>query len=115
VSESIAPPANVPVAVDPAADELMTDWLAERMKRAIEIVVAAAPPCGVRLKAVWVEGWKSYEEPTRELVVIPEIDASNDAADDDWGVLATEIDRLNQPPPAGAMNSDVTVQVSVRW
>ncbi|MGH9175549.1 MAG: hypothetical protein ACRD1H_14380 [Vicinamibacterales bacterium] len=115
VSQSIAPPANVPIVYDPTADDLIVDWLAERVRQAIQIVIDAAPRCGVTLKNIWVEGWESYEEPTRELVVIPEVGASDDAVSEFWGILAEAISALNQPPPPGAKNDDVTIQVSVRW
>lgn len=115
VSHSTAPPTSVNVIYDPSAGKLMTDWLATRVQRAIEIAIDAAPRHGIRLKEIWVEGWESYEEPTRELVVVPEIDASDDSGFEYWGVLAEAIYPLNEPAPIGASNRDVTIQVSVRW
>jgi hypothetical protein len=115
MSQPVAPPVDVPITISPSADALMTEWLAERVKRAIELVIDAAPRCGVHLKGVWVEGWESYEEPTRELVVIPNVETSDEAGFEYWGILADAVYELNQPPPEGAENGDVTVQVSVYW
>jgi hypothetical protein len=115
VSQPAAPPASIKIIYDPTVDELMTDWLAERVQRAVEIAIDAAARCSVHLKEIWVEGWESYEEPTRELVVIPEIVALDNDGFEYWSVLAMAINKLNQPPPPGATNRDVTVQVSVRW
>lgn len=113
VSHSTAPPATVKVTYDPSADELMTDWLVERVQKGIDIVIYEAARNNVQLKEIWVAGHESYEEPTREIWVTVETDASHDAAYDLFGVLATVFYHLNAPPPAGADNADVTVQIAV--
>jgi hypothetical protein len=64
-SQSIARPVNVPIVIEPSADELMTDWLLERVTRAIELVIREAPNRNVRILTIHVFGFESYEEPTR--------------------------------------------------
>ncbi len=115
VSQSIAPPSGVTVTYDPSATALMTDWLADRVRRAIEISVDTAQHDNVRLKKISIEGWESYEESTRELVVIPEIISTDDSAFSYWDALAEAIHHLNESPPKGSKHQDVTIQVSVRW
>lgn len=116
VSQSIAPPTTIPIDVQPSADELMTDWLAERVKRAIEIVIAEAPTCNVEIREIHVFGFEYYDEPTRVIFISPEVEASSDDRYEYWGVLAEAFADLNrQPLPPGATNADVTVEVMVWW
>ena len=114
VSQSIAPPTTIPIEVQPSADELMTDWLAERVKRAIETVINEASPLRVALKVIHVFGFEYYDEATRVIFIQPEFDASEKDAYDYWGVLADAFYRLNQePPPPDAPNADVTIEVFI--
>ena len=114
VSQSIAPPTTIPVEIQPSADELMTDWLAERVKYAIRTVIDEARPLRVDLKVIHVFGFESPEEPTRVIFIQPEFDASEKDAYDYWGVVADAFYRLNQqPPPQEAPNADVTIEVFI--
>lgn len=115
VSHSIAPPTNVSITYNPTADELMTDWLAKRVRKGIEFVINEAARQNVSIKEIWVAGHQSYEEPTREIWVTVETDSTRDAVRELHGVLATSFYHLNEPPPPGAANADVTVQVAVNW
>jgi hypothetical protein len=116
MSRQITSPSGVQITYNPSADELMTDWLAERVQRAIAIVIDAARGCSVDLREIWVAGYESYEEPTREIAVNAEIETVDDEAGYAyWGAVAEPIYKLNQPLPPGTENADVTVQVSVNW
>ncbi|MDQ3547946.1 MAG: hypothetical protein M3439_03920 [Chloroflexota bacterium] len=114
MSQSIAPPTTVPIDVQPSADELMTDWLAERVKRAIHIVLDEAQSWNVRVRAIHVWGFEYYEEPVRVIFIIPEFDASEQDEYAYWGVLADAFADINQPRPQGVPNADVTVEVFIR-
>jgi hypothetical protein len=115
VSQSIAPPTTIPIEIQPSADELMTDWLAERVRRGIDIVIDEATKHYVPLKEIWVAGHESPEEPIREIWVTAETGASHEVAYELLGVLAPAFYRLNETPPTGAENADVTVQIAVNW
>ena len=115
VSQSIALPTSTKVTINPSAEELMTDWLAARVERGIEMVINHAISAGVPLKEIWVAGHESHEELTREMWITVETAANHDDAYALWGVLADAFSRLNEPPPAGADNADVTVQIAVNW
>jgi len=116
VSQSIAPPSSIPILFQPSVDELMTDWLAERVKRAIEIVIAEAPACNVEIREIHVFGFEYYDEPTRVIFVNPVVEATRDDAYEYWGVLADAFADLNrQPLPPGSKNTDVTVEITVDW
>ena len=114
VSQSIAPPATIPIIVQSSVDDLMTDWLAERVTRAIGIVITEAPTCNIRIREIHVYGFEYYSETTRVIFVSPEVEASHDDVFAYWGVLADAFAKLNQEPlPPGAENPDVTVEISV--
>jgi hypothetical protein len=115
VSHSTAPPASVKITYNSTVDELMTDWLAERVQKGIEFVINEAATQNVSIKEIWVAGHQSYEEPTREIWVTVETDATHDAVRELHGILATNFYHLNETPPPGAANADVTVQVAVNW
>lgn len=116
VSQSIAPPTTVPILFQSSVDELMTDWLAERLRRAIEIVIAEAPACSIQIRAIHVFGFEFYSETTRVIFVNPEIEGSHDDAYEYWGVLAEAFANLNREPlPPDAKNPDVTVEIMVDW
>jgi len=116
VSHSTAPPVSVKITYDSLADELMTDWLAKRVQNGIDIIIEEATRNNVPLKEIWVAGHESYEEPTREIWVTAETDASRDAAYDLLGVLATAFYHLNrQAHPPDSANADVTVEIAVNW
>ena len=111
VSHSTAPPTTVPIEVQPSAEELMTDWLAERVKQAIETVIDEAQSRNVHVRRIHVFGFEYYDEPTRVIFVEPEIDASESDAYEYWGVLADTFADINQPRLHGVPNNDVTVEV----
>ena len=113
VSQPIAPPATIPIEVQPSADALMTDWLAERVTRAIDIVINEARPLNVQVRKIHVFGHESVEELTRVIFILPEFDASDQDAYAYWGVLAEAFYRLNQQPPPNASNNDVTIEVFI--
>ena len=115
MSHSTAPPANINITYNPSADELMTDWLAKRVQKGIEFVINEAARQNASIKEIWVAGHQSYEEPTREIWVTVETDATHDAVCELHGVLATSFYHLNETPPRGAANADVKVQVAVNW
>ncbi len=116
VSHSIAPPTTIPIEIQPSADELMTDWLADRVNRAIDLTVNEAPASNVLVRSISVFGFKSYEETTRVIFVNPEIEGNDDDAYAYWGVLAESFAELNrQPLPPGATNADVTIEIMVGW
>lgn len=116
VSQSIAPPTTVPIEIQPTAEALMTDWLTERVRRAVEIVVDAAGQSNIPVRDISVFGtdfndYYSY----REIYIWVNVDASHDEAYDLLGVVAGPIHSLNQPPPPGAHNADVRLEVSINW
>ena len=115
VSHTTAPPASVKITFDSTVDELMTDWLAERVRKGIEFVINEAARHKVSIKEIWVAGHQSYEEPTREIWVTVETDATHDAVRVLHSVLATSFYHLNDTPPLGAANPDVTIQIEVNW
>lgn len=115
VSQSIAPLTTVPIDVQSSADELMTDWLSKRVKKAIEIVIDAAARAGIAVKGISVFGTDYYDNSYREIFIWISVDAPHDEAYDYWGVVAGPIHDLNQTPPAGAENADVRLAVSVDW
>jgi len=116
VSQSIAPPTTIPIEVQPSADELITDWLAERVNRAIDLTINEAPAANVQVRSVSVFGFESYEEGTRVIFVNPEIEGNDDDAYAYWGVLAEAFAEMNRQPLApGAINADVTVEIMVGW
>jgi len=115
VSHSTAPPISVKVVYDPSADELMTDWLSKRVQKAIELVVAAAARTGVAVKDISVFGTDYYDNSYRQIFIWINVDAPDDEAYDYWGIVARPVHGLNQPPPAGAENADVRLEVSVSW
>jgi hypothetical protein len=113
VSQSIAPPTTVPIDVQPSADELMTEWLAERVQRAIEIVVDAATRREIAVKEISVFGTDYYDNSFREIFIWVNVNATHDEAYEFLGVVAGPIHDLNQPPPSGAHNADVRLEVAV--
>lgn len=113
VSQSIAPPTTVPIDVQPSAEELMTDWLAKRVQRAIETVINEAPTCNIDVRRIHVSGFEYHDEPTRVIFIEPEIDASDSDAYEYLGVLADAFAAINQPRPQGVLNADVTVEISL--
>jgi hypothetical protein len=115
VSQSIAPPAAVPIEIQPSADALMTDWLAERVQQAIDIVVDTAAQSRISLKRISVFGTDYYDNSFREIFIWVDVDAAQDKAHDYWGGVASPIHALNQSPPAGAQNADVRLEVTVDW
>jgi hypothetical protein len=115
VSQSIAPPTTIPIEIQPSADELMTDWLAERVQRAIGIAVDAAARSNVTVRDISVFGTDYFDNSFREIYIWVNVNASHDVAYDYWGVVAGPIHDLNQPPPQGADNSDVRLEVTVDW
>jgi hypothetical protein len=115
VSHSIAPPASVKITYNSTVDELMTDWLAERVRKGVEFVINEAAKQDVSIKEIWVSGHQSFGEPTREIWVTVETDATHDAVRELHSVLATNFYHLNDIPPPGAANADVTVQIEVNW
>lgn len=113
MSQSIAPPATIPITYDALANELMTDWLAERVQRAIEIVLDAASQTGLSLKCISVIGHDYYDNSYRQIFIWVSVDAPHTDAYDYWGVVAGPIHALNQPPPPQAVHADVKLEVSV--
>jgi hypothetical protein len=94
----------------------MTDWLAERVQHAIDIAIEVAQNSGVELRDIFVFGFESYEEDVRKIVVGANVVGESHQIYDYWGVLAEQVHELNdQPPPRGAQNADVTIQVTVHW
>jgi hypothetical protein len=115
VSQSTVPPTSVKITYNSTVDELLTDWLAERVQQGIDIVIDEAMKHYVPLKEIWVAGHESPEEPTREIWVTAETDASHEVAYELLGVLAPAFYHLNETPPKGVENADVTVQIAVNW
>ncbi|HEX5164619.1 MAG TPA: hypothetical protein VFV93_04420 [Thermomicrobiales bacterium] len=91
----------------------MTDWLAERVKRGIEIVVDAAAQASIRLKNISIFGTDYYDDSFREIFIWVYVDAPHSEAYDYWGAVAGPIHALNQPPPPRAQHADVRLEVSV--
>jgi hypothetical protein len=115
VSQSIAPPTTVPIEIQPTADELMTDWLAQRIQAGINIVIDAAARTDITIREISVFGHDYYDNSYRTIVIWVVVDAQHDEAYDYWGVIAGPINDLNQPPPRGAANADVRIDVTVDW
>jgi hypothetical protein len=116
VSQSIAPPTTIPIEIQPSADELMTDWLADRVNTAIDFTLKEAPAMNLQVRNISVFGFESYEESTRVIFVNPEVEGSDEDAYAYWGVLAKTFTELNrQPLPPGATNTDVKVEIMVGW
>jgi len=116
VSQSIAyPTSTIPIDIQPSARELMTDWLQERVQRAIDIVEDAAMRSNISVRDISVFGTDYFDDLYRQIFVWVNVDADANDAYAYWGDLAGPIRKLNQPPPPGAQNSDVRLEVSVNW
>jgi hypothetical protein len=115
VSRPVAPPTDIPITIEPSADELMTGWLAKRVKRAIEIVIDSAARSSILVKEIAVFGHDYYDNSHRTLFIWVSIDAPDAVAYEFWGVVVSPIYGLNQPPPPGAKNPDVRLEVTVDW
>lgn len=114
--QRITAPSGVALGYQPSADELMTDWLAERVQKGIDAVVDVARERGIDLLRMYVSGFKSPDEPTRWIVVTAFVpDGNSKQLFDYWGELAEIFYQLNLPALPDVENGDVTVQVSVLW
>ena len=112
----MATTAQTTIAYHPSAEPLLAPWLEQQLDEALRMARELAAKHDIVLAEIEISGFESYEEDDRQFVLTCSVTAPDDAANQFWDELAEATYRIRSvPSPSDAENTDVHLEVAVRW